>query len=104
MASRDGMTSRTGMRRRSSRDGVCGNNAVQFQSCDGSGYCTALGENGCTVVVSRQLRGSFGYQISEEGKQNEIRGMLIGGSPTMHDPILVMSDTVIFISLCELLL
>ena len=42
------MTSGTGMRLRSSREGVCGNNAVQFQSCDGSSYCTVLGKNWCT--------------------------------------------------------
>ena len=40
--SRDGMTSPTGMLMHSSREGVCGNNKVQFQSCDGSSYCTAL--------------------------------------------------------------
>ena len=53
------MTSRTGMRIRISREGVCGNNAVQFQSYVGSSYCTALGENCCTYIVSRQLRDSF---------------------------------------------
>ena len=42
----------------SSREGVCGNNAVQFQSCDGSSYCTALGENDCTDIVFHQLRDS----------------------------------------------
>ena len=31
---------------------------MQFQSCDGSSYCTALGENGCTDIVSCQLRDS----------------------------------------------
>ena len=46
------------MRIRSSRGGVCWSNAVQFQYCDGSSYCTALGENGCTDIVSRQLRDS----------------------------------------------
>ena len=50
------MTSRTGMRVHSNEDGVCGNNAVQFQSCDGSSYCTALRESSCIVIVSRQLR------------------------------------------------
>ena len=53
------MTSRTGMRMRSNTEGVCGNNTVQFQSCDGSSSCTALGENGCTDIVSRQLRDSY---------------------------------------------
>ena len=36
--------------------GVCGNNAVQFQSCDISSYYTVLGENGCTNTASCQLR------------------------------------------------
>ena len=48
-SSRDGMTSWEGLL---SREEVCGTNAVQFQSCDGSSYCTALGENGCTDIVS----------------------------------------------------
>ena len=52
------MTSRAGMCMHSSREGVCGNNSVQFQPCDGSSYCTALGENDCTDTVSRQLRDS----------------------------------------------
>ena len=52
------------MRTRSSREGVCENTAMQFQSCDGSSYCTMLGENSCTNIVSRQLRDSCGYQIS----------------------------------------
>ena len=59
-----GMTSRTGKHMRGSIEGVCGNYAVQFQSCDGSSYCTALGENDCTDTVSRQLRDSCSYQIS----------------------------------------
>ena len=46
------MTSRMGMRVRSSREGVCGDNVLQFQFCDGSSYCTALGGNGCTDIVS----------------------------------------------------
>ena len=50
------MNSRTGIRMRSSREGVCGNDAVQFQSCDGSSYCTALGESVCADIVSHQLR------------------------------------------------
>ena len=50
IASRDSMASQTGMRMRSSREGVCGSNAVQFQSYDGSSYCTALIENCCTVL------------------------------------------------------
>ena len=52
------MSSWTGMCLRSSREGVCGNNVVQFQSCNGSSYCTALGENGCMDMISRQLRDS----------------------------------------------
>ena len=48
----------------SNREGVGGNNAVQFQSFNGSSYCTALGENCCTDIVSRKLRNSCGYQIS----------------------------------------
>ena len=36
-------------------EGACGNNAVQFQSCDGSSYFTALGENGCTYIVFCEL-------------------------------------------------
>ena len=35
---------------RISREGVSGNNAVQFQSCDDSN-CTALGENGYTDMA-----------------------------------------------------
>ena len=54
------------MRIRGSREGVYRNNGVQFQSCDSSSYCTALGEN-----VSRQLRDSCGCQISEEGDSEE---------------------------------
>ena len=50
------MRNRSGMRIRSCREGVCGNNAVRFKSCDGSSYCTTLEENGCTVMVSRKLR------------------------------------------------
>ena len=46
------------MSMRSSREEVYGNYAVQFQSCDGSSYCTVLGENGCIVIVSCQLRDS----------------------------------------------
>ena len=42
------MTSQMGTHMRSSREGVSGNNAMQFQSCDGSSYCTVLRENGCT--------------------------------------------------------
>ena len=49
------MTSWMVMHMCSSREGVCGNNVVQFQFCDGSSYCTALGENGCTDIVSCQL-------------------------------------------------
>ena len=37
---------------------------MKFQSCDGSSYCTALGQNGCTDIVPCQLRDSCGYQIS----------------------------------------
>ena len=44
------MSSRTGMRMGSSREGICGNNAVQFQSCDGSSYCTALGEKALLIL------------------------------------------------------
>ena len=39
-------------------EGACGNNAVQFQSCDGSSYCTTIGKSGCTDIVSRQLGNS----------------------------------------------
>ena len=31
---------------------------MQFQSCDCSSYCTALGKNGYIDIVSRQLRDS----------------------------------------------
>ena len=58
------MTSRNGMGMPSSREGVCGNNAVQFVS-DGSTYCTALGVYGCTDTVSHQLRDSCCYQIDQ---------------------------------------
>ena len=47
----------------SSREGVYGNNAVQFQSCDSSSYCTVLGENWCAHIVSCQLRDSCRYKI-----------------------------------------
>ena len=62
--SRDGMTSQTGMCMHSSREAVCGNNAVQFQSCDDSSYCTVLAEHGSTDIVSYQLWNFCGYQIS----------------------------------------
>ena len=42
----------TGMHMHSCKEGVCENNAVQFQSCNGSSYFTALGENGCTDICS----------------------------------------------------
>ena len=45
------MISRTEMRMRSNREGVCGNIAVQFQSCDGSSYCTGLPD----WAISREL-------------------------------------------------
>ena len=53
------------MRMHSSRERLCGNNAVQFQSCDGSSYCTALADIGNTDIVSRKLRDSCGCQIFE---------------------------------------
>ena len=56
------MTSQTGLRMHSSREGVCGNNAVLFKSCDDRSSCKALGEHGCTDIVSCQLRDSCGYQ------------------------------------------
>ena len=59
------MTSGTGLRMRSSRDGVCWNNAVQFLSCGGSSYCTALEESGCIDIVSNQLWDSCGYLKDE---------------------------------------
>ena len=52
------MTSQMRMRMYSSRDAVCRNNAVQFQSCDATSYCTALGESGCTGIVSHHLQDS----------------------------------------------
>ena len=64
IASRDGITSQTGMCIPTSREGVCGNNAVQFQSCVFRSYCTALGENGCTDIISCQLQEMCSYQIS----------------------------------------
>ena len=64
ISSRDGITSQMGMCMCSSREEVFGNNVVQFQSCDGSSYCTALGENGFIDIVSCQLWDSSGYQIS----------------------------------------
>ena len=45
-------------------EGVCGNNAVQFQSCVFSSYYTALGENGCTDIISYQLQEMYSCQIS----------------------------------------
>ena len=54
------LASQTDMRMHGSREGVCGNNAVQFQSCDNSSYFTVLGENGCTDV-SCQLWGLCSY-------------------------------------------
>ena len=44
------MTSRTGMSMRSGNEGACGNNALLFQSCDGSSYCTALGETAALIL------------------------------------------------------
>ena len=41
-----------GMRMHSNKEGVCGNNAVQFQFCDNSSYCTVLRENNCTPANS----------------------------------------------------
>ena len=68
IVSRDSRTNWTGTRMRSSTEGISGNSAVQFQSCEGSSYCIALGENGCTDIVSCQLRDSYGYQISARSK------------------------------------
>ena len=81
------MTRRKGMGMCSSGEGVCGNNAVQFQSCDGSSYCTALGENGwCINILSRHLRDSYVYQISERAIQKKKwSGMLTRGIMLLHD-------------------
>ena len=52
-----------------------GNNAVQFQSCDGSSYCTELGENGCTDIVSRQaceIRAVIRYLHTQKQSPAEI--------------------------------
>ena len=57
---KDGMTSRMGVHMHCGREGVCECNAVQFQSCDGSSYCTELGENGCTDIL-HQLHDSCSY-------------------------------------------
>ena len=35
---------------RNCREGVSVNNAVQFQSCDGSSYCTALREMAAIII------------------------------------------------------
>ena len=43
------MTSQSGMC-------TCGNNAVQFQSCGVSSYCTALGKNSCTDSLLPTVR------------------------------------------------
>ena len=43
------------VRQECSREGVCGNNAVQFQSCDCNSNCTALWENGYIDIVSCHL-------------------------------------------------
>ena len=54
------MISRTGMRVRREYVGT-----MQCSlSCDGSSYGTALVENGCTDIVSLDLRVSCSYQIS----------------------------------------
>ena len=71
------MTSLMGMRMHSNKEGVCGNNAVQFQFCDNSSYCTGLGENDCSAVVSRQLRDSCGYQISARSEAISSRDLPI---------------------------
>ena len=84
----------TGMLRRRSTEGVCGNNAVRFQSCDVCSYCTALGQNGCTDIVSRQLRDSSGYQISVEGdpeKETWIADETLRFYRKMHDRVQPMS-------------
>ena len=42
---------------------VCGNNEVQFQSCDTAVITSVIGENGCTDIVSCQLQDMCSYQI-----------------------------------------
>ena len=65
---------------------VCGNNAVQFQSCDGSSYCTVLGENGRTDIVSCQLRDSSSYEISARSEAISSRDPppIVPGAWTWH--------------------
>ena len=63
------------------REGVCANNAVQFQSCDGCSYCTAQGENCCTDIVSRQLQFTKGLiEVHDEdriGRPSQVMHELI---------------------------
>ena len=44
------MTNWTGMRMHRSREGVCVNHVVQFQSCDGGSYCKPLGEMAALIL------------------------------------------------------
>ena len=66
------MTSGTVMRMSSSREEVCGNNAVQFLSCDGSSYCTALGENGFPDSFPPIVRFSYGQMMIREISEGRI--------------------------------
>ena len=81
------------MRMRSSRERVCRNNAVQFQSCGGSTYCTALGENGCTDIVSRQLRDSNMVRrwSGQFSGRNNVHGEDRSGRPSLVTPELMES-------------
>ena len=58
------------MRMRNNREEVRGNNAVQFQSCDGSSYCTALGENGCTNISPTNCENPL---WSDDGAGNSLK-------------------------------
>ena len=80
-----------GMCTHNCREGVCVNNAVKFQSCFGSSNCTAVRENYCTDIVSRQLRNSSMVRQWCEftvGKTN-MRNEHCNGRPSLVTPELM---------------
>ena len=68
----------------STREGVCGNNAVPFQSCDGSSYCTLLGGNDCTDIVSCQLRVHTVIRFLHAQKQSPAETISVPCAWTQH--------------------
>ena len=74
----------------SSREGVCGNNAVQFQSYDDGSYCTALGEKWlhwyCLLPTARFVQLTR-FLHAQKQSQAEIHHKLciVYGSDIMND-------------------